>query len=82
MQSHTTEYQKHLAIIKDLETTVRHQQTLLDQKAIPSSYHPRILKTSNTTLQEEFDKKYETLFMEHGASEQSPHQQHHQSTNA
>ena len=65
MQSHTTEYQKHLAIMQDLETTVHHQQTLLDQKVIPSSYHPKTLKTNNTALQDEFNKKYKTLFMEH-----------------
>ena len=65
MQSHTIEYQKHLAIIQDLETTVHHQQILLDQKVIPSSYHPKTLKTNNTALQEEFKKKYEILFMDH-----------------
>lgn len=65
MQSHTIEYQKHLAIIQDLETTVHHQQILLDQKVIPNSYHPKTLKTNNTALQEEFKKKYEILFMDH-----------------
>ena len=64
MQSHTAEYQKHFAIIQDLEATVHNQQTLLDKKVIPNSYHPKTLKTNNTTLQEEF-KKYETLFMDH-----------------
>ena len=65
VQRQTAEYQKHLAIIQDLEATVHHQQTLLDHKVIPSSYQPKALKTSSTTLQEEFNKKYETLFMEH-----------------
>lgn len=65
VQSQTTEYQKHLIITKDLEETVNHQQILLDQRTIPSSYYPKTLKTSNTVLREDFDKKYETLFKEH-----------------
>ena len=65
VQAQTIEYQKHLTTTKDLESMIHHQQRLQDLRVIPNSYRPKLLQTNNTSLTEEFNKQYESLFMEH-----------------
>ena len=65
IEAQSSEYQKYLTKTKDLESTIHHQQNMLNQKIIPNVYQPKPLKTDNFRLVEEFNKKYESLFTEH-----------------
>ena len=65
IQAQSIEYQEYVAKSRDLESTIQHQQSLLNQRIIPNVYRPKLLRTTNSHLTEEFNEKYDRLFTEH-----------------
>ena len=65
IQTQSIEYQKYVAKSRDLESTIQHQQSLLNQRIVPNVYRPKLLRTTNSHLTEEFNEKYDRLFTEH-----------------
>ena len=65
IQAQSIEYQEYVAKSRDLKSTIQHQQSLLNQRVIPKVYRPKLLRTTNSHLTEEFDEKYARLFTEH-----------------
>ena len=66
LQERTVEYQRHVSHIKELSATIEQQQNMEAFSTIPKEYKPlKQLKTSSTSLNEEFTKEYDNLFFRH-----------------
>ena len=64
LEVQTEEYQGHATRLMDLKLALEHQQTIQSNKAIPKQYRPKQLKTFDSTLSQEFNQKYSTLFFQ------------------
>lgn len=64
LQVQTEEYQGHATRLLDLKLALEHQQTIQSNKTIPKQYQPKQLKTFDSTLSQEFNQKYSTLFFQ------------------
>ena len=71
MMSHTTfirkqsnEYQQTTIKLKNLETTLEHQQIIQSNRIIPKQYQCKLLKTFDTSLTERFNQEHSNLFFQ------------------
>ena len=71
MTSHTTfirkqsnEYQQTTIKLKDLETTLEHQQIIQSNRIIPKQYQCKLLKSFDTSITERFNQEHSNLFFQ------------------
>ena len=64
LQAQTKEYQGHSTRLVDLKLALEHQQTIQSNNIIPKQYQPKQLKTFDSSLSQEFNRKYNTLFFQ------------------
>ena len=65
LQAQSREYQGHTLRLRELNIALEHQRLIQNNKFIPKQYLPKQLKTFTSTLAEEFEQKYQTLFFQH-----------------
>ena len=66
LQEQAAEYQCHVSHIKELSATIEQQQNMEVFNTIPKDYKPlKQLKTTSSSLNEEFTKEYNKLFFRH-----------------
>ena len=64
LEKQSTEYQTCLEALRNVRATLEHQQNIEISRIIPKKYQPKLLKTSEPTLMEEFRQNYNDLFFQ------------------